>query len=74
MAHGTVEELWYCLRGWGQVWRKLGDCELVTNVVPGCSLRIPTATSFQFRNDGEEPLEFLIVTMPLGPEAMKRCQ
>jgi mannose-6-phosphate isomerase-like protein (cupin superfamily) len=67
VAHKTVEELWHCLRGRGQVWRKLGDCELVTNVAPGWSLRIPTGTSFQFRNDGEEPLEFLIVTMPPWP-------
>jgi mannose-6-phosphate isomerase-like protein (cupin superfamily) len=25
VVHKTVEEIWYCLSGLGQVWRKLGE-------------------------------------------------
>lgn len=67
VAHQTVEELWYFVRGKGQVWRKLGDREEVLHVEPGWSLSIPVGTSFQFRNVGDEPLEFIIVTMPPWP-------
>lgn len=67
VAHQTVEELWYFVRGKGQAWRELGDCEVVVDVEPGLSLSIPTGASFQFRNLGDEPLEFIIVTMPPWP-------
>jgi mannose-6-phosphate isomerase-like protein (cupin superfamily) len=67
VTHQTVEELWYFVRGKGQVWRMLGDREMVVDVEPGWSLSIPTGASFQFRNTGDEPLEFVIVTMPPWP-------
>jgi len=28
--HRTVEEIWYCVEGDGEVWRKQGDREEVT--------------------------------------------
>lgn len=67
VAHKTVEELWYFVRGKGQVWRSLGSREEVVNVEEGWSLRIPTGACFQFRNIGDEPLEFVLVTMPPWP-------
>ncbi len=67
VAHRTVEELWYCLEGTGQVWRRHGDEERVVNVVPGGSLSIPTGAHFQFRTTGDRPLRFVIVTMPPWP-------
>jgi mannose-6-phosphate isomerase-like protein (cupin superfamily) len=27
VAHRTVEELWYCLRGRGEMWRRLGEAQ-----------------------------------------------
>ena len=75
IAHRTVEEVWYFIKGRGQVWRRLGDREEVVDVEPGWSLTIPTGSSFQFRNTGGEPLEFIIVTMPPWPgigEAVRR--
>lgn len=69
VTHKTVEEVWYFLEGEGQVWRKQGDREDVTEVRPGLSLSIPLGTHFQFRNTGKSPLRFVIVTMPPWPGA-----
>jgi len=67
VRHHTVEEIWFFIRGQGQVWRKLKDREEVVEVDAGVSLTIPVDTHFQFRNTGTEPLCFLIVTMPPWP-------
>lgn len=67
VIHKTVEEIWYFLSGRGQVWRKLEAAEEVTEVGAGIALTIPTGTHFQFRNTGEKPLTFIIVTMPPWP-------
>jgi mannose-6-phosphate isomerase-like protein (cupin superfamily) len=67
VRHRTVEELWYFISGQGQVWRRLGDSEELTEVSAGTSLNIPTGTVFQFRAIGDEPLCFVIVTMPPWP-------
>ena len=68
VTHKTVEEIWYFIQGLGQVWRKQGDREVETDVLPGTCLTIPLGTHFQFRNTGHEPLVFIIVTMPPWPE------
>lgn len=67
VAHRTVEEIWYCLGGEGQIWRKLGQIEIVAELRPGVSITIPTGASFQFRATGDEPLRILIATMPPWP-------
>jgi mannose-6-phosphate isomerase-like protein (cupin superfamily) len=67
IAHHTVEELWYILAGQGRMWRKTLDVESVTELSPGHSLTIPAATHFQFRCDGDLPLEAVAVTMPPWP-------
>ncbi len=67
VRHRTVEELWYCLEGAGEVWRRREGQEQTVAVEPGVSLSIPTGTHFQFRNTGRGPLRFVIVTMPPWP-------
>ena len=66
-SNKTVEEVWYCIQGEGRVWRKQADDQKEVCVCPGVSLTIPVGTHFQFRNDGTEPLCFLIATMPPWP-------
>jgi mannose-6-phosphate isomerase-like protein (cupin superfamily) len=67
VAHRTVEELWYFLTGHGRMWRRLGEYEEIVPVAPGTSIAIPTGAQFQLRNDGDEPLAAVAVTMPPWP-------
>jgi mannose-6-phosphate isomerase-like protein (cupin superfamily) len=67
VAHRTVEEIWFFLEGEGQVWRSRNGVAEITDVQPGVGLTIPLGTHFQFRNVGDAPLRFLIVTMPPWP-------
>ena len=67
VAHRTVEEVWYFLRGRGEVWRKLGEREETVEVSSGSSLTIPLGTHFQFRNTGATPLKFVLTTIPRWP-------
>jgi len=69
--HKTVGEIWYCVQGLGQVWRKsVGEWheeETVVDVGPGTCLTIEVETHFQVRNTGAEPLTFIIATIPSWP-------
>jgi mannose-6-phosphate isomerase-like protein (cupin superfamily) len=67
IRHRTVEELWYVVGGRGEVWRKFGSEESVSQLETGSSLKIPLGTHFQFRNTGEEPLVLVIATIPPWP-------
>jgi mannose-6-phosphate isomerase-like protein (cupin superfamily) len=67
--HKTVEELWFFTAGKGRMWRKFEGEEVIVDVEAGVSITIPTGAAFQFRSDGEEPLEFVGVTMPPWPGA-----
>ncbi|MFQ6076150.1 MAG: cupin domain-containing protein [Candidatus Bathyarchaeia archaeon] len=67
VRHKTVEEIWYFIQGCGEVWRKKRDQEEVVEARPGVCITIPTGTHFQFRNTGNEPLHFVIATMPPWP-------
>jgi mannose-6-phosphate isomerase-like protein (cupin superfamily) len=67
VAHRTVEEIWYFTSGTGRMWRRSLDREEVTAIGPGISISIPTGTQFQFRCDGDAPLEAVAVTMPPWP-------
>ena len=69
VRHKTVEEIWTFIQGEGQVWRKQDDRAEVVDVKPDVCLTIPAGTHFQFRNMGQEPLCFLIATMPPWPGA-----
>ena len=67
VAHRTVDEIWYILEGSGQMWRRQGGQEEVTDLGPGTCLSIPAGTQFQFRSTGGTPLAAVAVTMPPWP-------
>jgi mannose-6-phosphate isomerase-like protein (cupin superfamily) len=67
VAHRSVEELWYFLRGRGEMWRKLYGREEVVAVEAGVAISLPCGTAFQFRSFGPEPLAAVGVTMPPWP-------
>jgi mannose-6-phosphate isomerase-like protein (cupin superfamily) len=67
VAHRSVEEVWLVMSGTGRMWRKLGADEEIVGLHPGISIAIPVGASFQFRNDGAEPLHCVGVTMPPWP-------
>jgi mannose-6-phosphate isomerase-like protein (cupin superfamily) len=67
VVHSTVEEIWYILRGRGEMWRRKDGQEEVVTMEPGVCLTIPVGTQFQFRALGEEPLAAVGVTMPPWP-------
>ena len=49
------------------MWRRLGEREETVEVTAGVSLSIPLGTHFQLRNDADEPLAAVAVTMPPWP-------
>lgn len=65
--HQTVEEIWYCLAGQGQIWRQNDEQAGEAELSAGICVTIPRHTRFQFRNTGTEPLQIIIVTMPPWP-------
>lgn len=67
VAHRTVEEIWFFLKGRGEMWRKLGEHEEVVAVDAGVCITIPVGTHFQVRSFGCEPLAAVGVTMPPWP-------
>ena len=67
VAHRTVEEIWFFVSGWGEMWREQEGDDQVVEVYPGVCLTIPLGTRFQFRSLGPEPLAAVGVTMPPWP-------
>jgi mannose-6-phosphate isomerase-like protein (cupin superfamily) len=67
--HRSVEEIWYFLRGTGEMWRKAGHHEEVVAVSPGVCVTIPRGTQFQFRVTGDESLAAIGATIPRWPGA-----
>ena len=67
VAHHTVEEIWYVIRGRGEMWRRRGDAEEVVPLEVGTCLTIPVGTHFQFKSSDYEPLSIIGVTMPPWP-------
>lgn len=67
VVHQTVEEVWYFLQGQGQVYRRMGGEISVIDAAPGVSVSIPLGAHFQFRCTGDEPLCFIITTLPPWP-------
>jgi mannose-6-phosphate isomerase-like protein (cupin superfamily) len=67
VVHRTIEEVWYFLRGRGEMWRRAGDEEEIVQVDQGTCLTIPVGTRFQFRSFGFEPLSAIGATMPPWP-------
>jgi len=66
VRHRSVEEVWYCLGGSGQLWRTHADTEEIVDLCPGVAITIPLGTSFQFRA-ADAGLAVLITTMPPWP-------
>ena len=67
VAHRSVEEVWLVTHGSGRMWRRLGDEVVIADLTPGVSIAIPVGAHFQFRNDGNDPLHCVGVTMPPWP-------
>jgi mannose-6-phosphate isomerase-like protein (cupin superfamily) len=67
VRHRTVEECWYVVSGSGAMWRSEDGVELTVALGPGVALTIPTGVAFQFRADGDQPLEAIGTTMPPWP-------
>ena len=69
VRHQTVQEVWYCLSGHGQVWRRelATGRDDVVDVTAGVALTIPLGIAFQFRALDSQPLELLLTTMPPWP-------
>ena len=47
VRHRTVEEVWFCIAGRGEVWRRSGDAEETVHMERGVALTIPLGTTFQ---------------------------
>jgi mannose-6-phosphate isomerase-like protein (cupin superfamily) len=67
VVHRTIDEVWYFLRGRGEMWRKNGAHEETVEVAPDTCITIPVGTRFQFRSFGFEPLAAVGATMPPWP-------
>ncbi len=67
VRHASVEEVWYITGGRGRMWRKSDRDESVVEVTPGMSIDIPLGVAFQFRADGDAPIDIVGVTMPPWP-------
>jgi mannose-6-phosphate isomerase-like protein (cupin superfamily) len=66
-VHATVSEFWHVLSGEGQIWRRDGNGEEITDLRSGVSIDIPVGTAFQYRCTGVDSLRFLCVSMPPWP-------
>jgi mannose-6-phosphate isomerase-like protein (cupin superfamily) len=67
IAHRTVEEIWFFLTGYGEMWRKFGEAEEITQIRPGMCVTIPIHTRFQVRSTGADALSAVAITMPPWP-------
>jgi len=67
VRHRTVEEIWYIVRGIGEMWRGAGNDQSFATLAPSVCLTIPAGVAFQFRASGDAPLEAVGITMPPWP-------
>jgi mannose-6-phosphate isomerase-like protein (cupin superfamily) len=65
--HNTVDEIWFFLKGEGELWRIQNGKEEVVLVHSNMCIAIPQGMYFQYRNTGQSPLEILITTIPPWP-------
>jgi mannose-6-phosphate isomerase-like protein (cupin superfamily) len=69
VAHHSVDEIWYILRGQGQMWRRRARRQETVPLRPGTCVSIPAGTHFQFRAAADGSLAAVGVTMPPWPGA-----
>ena len=69
VQHRSVEEVWFCVSGVGQLWRKevASATEEIVELQAGVAVSIPLGTAFQFRALGSQPLELVMTTLPPWP-------
>ena len=67
IRHQSVEEIWFVLKGHGELWRKRRSAEQLVDLEPGLCVAIPRGVHFQFRNTGQGPLELILTTAPSWP-------
>jgi mannose-6-phosphate isomerase-like protein (cupin superfamily) len=67
VQHRTVDEVWLCTAGRGQLWRRDSEGEEVVELEAGVAVSIPLGTRFQFRAPADSSLEVAITTMPPWP-------
>jgi mannose-6-phosphate isomerase-like protein (cupin superfamily) len=67
VAHRSVDEIWFILRGQGQMWRRQSGREETVPLGSGTCVSIPVGTHFQFRSTSGDPLVAVAVTMPPWP-------
>jgi mannose-6-phosphate isomerase-like protein (cupin superfamily) len=67
VQHHSVEEIWAIQQGTGRIWLARDGDEQVVDLSPGVTFTIPVGAAFQFRNDGDDDLLALAVTMPPWP-------
>lgn len=65
--HRSVEEIWFVIAGVGHMWMMADGQEQVIDLMPRLSFSIPVGTVFQFRCDGDQPLQAVAITMPPWP-------
>jgi mannose-6-phosphate isomerase-like protein (cupin superfamily) len=66
-VHATVSEFWHVLAGEGEIWRRDGSAEETTALTRGVTIDLRVGTAFQYRCTGDEPLQFLCISMPPWP-------
>jgi mannose-6-phosphate isomerase-like protein (cupin superfamily) len=69
VAHHSVDEIWYVVRGEGQMWRRQDQRQETVSLLPGTCVTIPAGTHFQVRAGSNGPLAVVGVTMPPWPGA-----
>jgi len=67
ITHLTIDEVWFIAAGAGRMWLQFDDSEEVVDLRPGLSISLPLGTSFQYRCDGDDPLDIVGVASPAWP-------
>jgi mannose-6-phosphate isomerase-like protein (cupin superfamily) len=69
VQHRSVEEVWLCVSGTGQLWRRdpATKAEEIVDLEAGVAVSIPLRTAFQFRALGAQRLAVVMTTMPPWP-------
>jgi mannose-6-phosphate isomerase-like protein (cupin superfamily) len=69
VKHRSVEEVWFCVSGAGELWRReaAGAVEEIVALEAGVAVSIPVGTVFQLRGVSLQALELVITTMPPWP-------